>query len=237
MKRVFAVLIVLAMSFAVMGTAFAAETEFVPSIGYKPAPEIIAVEIVDEEGNVIEEVPLEHLLITSVSESADSEEIPPEAKEMLLYVYEQLTTGAMTLPAEKLSDKLSPEELTVRDLFDLSWICPEEAPTHEDRVEPEGARLRVTFDLNLAADARLFTMTYKDGEWNPIVSVTNNGDGTVTCVFEHLCPVAFIYGEDLDVPSTGFQFNSEMMLWLSVMVVSSVGLVAVVALHRKKEQA
>lgn len=237
MKKVLAVLLILTMACGMMGTVFAAETEFVPSITEKPAPEIIDAEVVDSDGNVLSGVPVDHLVITSVSEAQTSDEIPAEARETLLYVYEQLSTGAMTLPAEKLADNLSPEELTVRDLFDLSWACPEASPTHEEMVEPDGVRLQVTFKLKLDADANLFAMTYKNGEWNPIVSVTNNGDGTVTCMFEHLCPVAFIYGEDMDVPSTGFEFNSEMMLWMSVMMVSAVALVGVVVIRRKKEQA
>lgn len=242
MKRVLSVLLVLVMAFGMMSTVFAAESEFVPSISEKPAPELVEDEngnvgrIIDDEGNVIALVPGGHLVVTPVSEAETSEEIPAEARDVLLDVYAKLLSGEMVLPAEKLSENLSPEELTVRDLFDLSWICTEESPTHEELVEPEGAYLELTFNAKLAADAHLFVMTYKNGEWNPIVSVTNNGDGTVTCVFEHLCPVAFIYGEDKDVPSTGFQFTSEMMLWTGVMAVSAVALVAVVAM-RKKEQA
>ena len=37
--------------------------------------------------------------------------------------------------------------------------------------------------------------SYVDGEWIEAVSVTNNGDGTVTVVFEDICPVAFAVKE------------------------------------------
>lgn len=242
MKRVLSVLLVLVMAFGLMGTVFAAESEFVPSISVKPAPEIVEVEdgyigeIIDSEGNVIALVP-SHLVISAVSEAETSEYISEEDKALLLDVYTKLTSGEMVLPAEKLSDTLTPDELTVRDLFDLSWVCDEASPTHEEMIAPEGVKLRITFNLNLAADVELFCMTYKGEEWNPIVSVANNGDGTVTCVFEHLCPVAFIYAEDKDLPITGSQFDMEMIIWASVMFVSSTALVVVVATRRNKERA
>ena len=237
MKRVLSVLLAMVMVCGLACTVFAAESEFVPSITVKPAPSIIVAEIIDEDGNVIEEVPAGHLVITAVSEADTSEMIPADAKATLLDVYTKLNSGEMVLPAEKLNENFTPDELTVRDLFDLSWVCPEASPTHEEIVAPDGVTLRVTFDLKLAADVELFAMTYKNNEWNPIVSVVNNGDGTVTAVFEHLCPVAFIYAEDKDVPSTGFERSTDLILWTAVMFISATALVAVVVINRKKKQA
>lgn len=239
MKKVLSVLLILVMVTGLFCTAFAAETEFVPSINEKPAPGLVedengnVGEVLDEDGNVIGTIPASCLLLTAVSRVEDSEHIEDAAKNALLYVYNALKNGDMTIPTEKLNENLDPDEITVRDLFDLSWTCED----HPAIVAPEGVTFRVTFQANVAADDEIFVMTYKNDEWNPIVAVVNNGDGTLTCTFENLCPVAFIYGVDEDVPVTGFQFNTEMVLWFSVMVVSAGALVAVVATHRKKEQA
>lgn len=238
MKRVFSILIVLALAMTLACAAFAGESEFVPSISEKPAPEIVEAIIKDEEGNIISEVTVGHLVITPVSEANTSEEIPEAAREELLNVYEQLADGTMILPGEKLDPNLSADELIVRDLFDLSWICTEASPTHEELLgtADDGNVLVATFKMNIAADVKLYAMTYKNADWDPIVSVENNGDGTVTCVFEHLCPVAFILGEDNgNNPSTGVFANTEMFLWIAVMLVSTGALVCVVANNRKKQ--
>lgn len=242
MKKVLSVLLIVAMMCGVMCAVSAAETEFVPSINEKPAPELVQDEhgnvgqILDANGNVIAFVSMNCLVVTPVSQAENSDDITEEAKDTLLDVYDALTDGNMQLPAEELDPNLSHDELVVRDLFDLSWDCNHN-PSHEEMVEAEGVMLQVTFKAKAAANAEIHVMTYKNDEWNPIVSVTNNGDGTVTCVFEHLCPVAFVYGEDTTVPPTGFQFNAEMMLWIAVMAVSAVALATVVIARRKKEQA
>lgn len=242
MKKVLSVLLIVAMMCGVMCAVSAAETEFVPSINEKAAPELVQDEngnvgqLLDASGNVISYVPMNCLIITPVSQAEKSEDIPEEAKDALLNVYEALNDGSMKLPAEELDPNLSHDELVVRDLFDLSWDCSHN-PSHEKMVEADGVKLQVTFKAKAAANDYFYVLTYKNDAWNPIVSVTNNGDGTVTCVFEHLCPVAFVYGEDTAVPPTGSQFNAEMMLWVSVMAVSAVALTTVVFTRRKKEQA
>ena len=241
MKRVLSMMIVMIMVLGLTCTVFAAESEFVPSITEKPAPGFLVDDegyiavIKDAEGNVVSYVPAGHLVITSVADADTSNEIPEAARALLLSVYQQLLDGTMVLPAEKLNEKFSPAELTVRDLFDLTWVCDEATPTHEELLNVEGNVLEITLSTKIAADIELYCMTYKNEEWNPIVSMTNNGDGTVTCVFAHLCPVAFILAEDKDVPDTGSLFGSDLFLWVGVMVVSATALVLVVANNRKKQ--
>ena len=74
------------------------------------------------------------------------------------------------------------------------------------------------------------------GEWVAVEDVKTNNDGSVTCVFEDLCPVAFAVKETAETsPYTGDAVGRNMGLWIAVMVVSLVGMVAVVTLGRKKK--
>jgi hypothetical protein len=71
-------------------------------------------------------------------------------------------------------------------------------------------------------------MTYKNNEWNPVVSTVNNGDGTVTCTFEHLCPVEFsVKTADEPPVQTGDDSGKDLLLWGAV---AAVALVAIVVL-------
>ena len=76
----------------------------------------------------------------------------------------------------------------------------------------------------------------------------NNGDGTVTCVFEHFCPVAFCVevtedsgdngesGGGLNPPQTGDEMGGQMLIWISAMVLSMVGMVALLVYYRRSSQ-
>lgn len=237
MKRVFSVLLILALTLGLACTAFAAETEFVPSITVKSAPEFAVDEngnigyIIGANGEVLAGIKEDCLIITAVSELLNAEGTLTDAEQLLVDVYNALVSGEMKIPAEKLDEKLSHDEMVVRDLFDLSWTCED----HPEMLEAEGVTLQLNFKTNLSVETELFCMTYKNSEWNPIVSVVNNGDGTMTCTFEHLCPVAFMLGEDKNVPDTGMAFNGEVMLWGAVMAVATSALVVVFAVRRKKE--
>jgi hypothetical protein len=81
----------------------------------------------------------------------------------------------------------------------------------------------------------VYVYTYNDADWNKVVKVTNNGDGTVTVVFEHLCPIAFCVPSDANVPpvQTGDAFASQMNVWLVLMAVSAAALVAMFVLRRR----
>ena len=229
MKKVLSIILTIALV-ATLACA-ASATEFVESVGAKDAPELIVALIKDATtGEVLEEVPVGHLLVTSVADAPTSTSIPAAARDALLMVYGKLSDGSMTLPAEKIRENLKDSDLQIRDLFDLSWIC--ETGCHEEQVEPQNIVLEVVFKLGVEADAIIHTMTYKNGEWNPIVKTVNNGDGTITCTFEHLCPVVFaIDNSNVD---TGDAMGNQMILWAVIMAVSAAALVTLVVLRRKK---
>lgn len=226
MKRSLSVALVFLMMTALCCSAFAAEDTFVPSISYKEFPEIVEDEdgyigeIINSNGDVLEYVLMECLILTPVSQAATSTQIPEDAKTLLLQIYEQLSNGTMKLPTEKLAENLEPDEVVIRELFDLSWKCED----HKEMVAATGNMLVMTFNINVAQADVVYAMTYKNGEWNPIVSVVNNGDGTVTCTFENLCPVAFVVGEDVDGPEPVEPGGSNVGVWVAAGGASAAGI-------------
>lgn len=239
MKRLLCFSLVLLLSIAMICPAFAADDTFVPSISYKDYPQIVIGEddvigvVRDQEtGEILDNIYAGCLVITPLSKVHTSTEIPEPARQMLLHVYEKLSDGSMQIPAEKLEAGLEPDEVTVRELFDLSWLCED----HPEMVAPQGVVFEVTLRVNVDEDQQVYAMTYKNDQWNPIVNVVNNGNGTVTCTFEDLCPVAFIVGADKDVPPAGDMFNVEAFGWLALMVGAAVTLTFVLFQRRKENE-
>ncbi len=243
MKRIVFIIVAAVMCMAMACPAFAAEGEFVPSISYKGSPDIVTVKdsdgndasgiIKDKEGNVVNYIYGPCLVITPVSGANTSTLIPSDSKEVLLDVYEALSTGMMVLPYEKYNTELNPNEMVIRDLFDASWLCGD----HPVMVVPDGVTVTITFNLGVDANETVYCMTYTNNEWAPIVSVTNNGDGTVTCVFEHFCPIAFAVRSKTPPSQTGDPIGQTMYIWVAVMVASAAAVVVLlVAGHRKNNR-
>ncbi len=231
MKKLICLLTVLALAMAFACPVFAAEA-FVPSISDKEEPDIVPDdegvigEIKGEDGEIIDKVDGDCLVITPISEAETSTRIPEDAREELLYVYEELLNGDMTLPYEQ--DGLDPETMVIRELIDASWLCEE----HPAMLEPEGVTIDLTFDIGVDADTKVYVYVRIDGEWTA-VPVVNNGDGTVTCTFEELCPIAFCVAAGTGKPpvQTGDEFNPT--IWIVLLAVSAAALVGVVVLRRK----
>lgn len=190
MKKLVSILIVAVLVLAMACPAMAASdsvsaNEFVPSISYKGAPEIVKIEdadgnaclgaIYDADGNVAGYIAESDIVISAVSDE--------DASDLLTGLYSKLVNGEVTLPYEKHMEGLDASNMTVRDLLQIEW-------TGESKLA-EGQTLSITFNLGVVADAEIYVMTYDAdaNEWSPIVSVVNNGDGTVTCTFAHFCAV------------------------------------------------
>lgn len=249
MKRCVSLMIALVMCLTLACPVLA--EEFVPSINAKDAPSIVTVkddqgkdaigELIDENDNVVGYLYEECLVITPVSQAKTSTLIPDQAEELLLDVYAKLNDGSMSLPYEKLKDNVDPATMVIRDLFDVSWLCGEGTemegtghPDHPTEVAPKGIRVRLIFDLDVSAIANVYCMSYKNDAWNPVVSCVNNGDGTVTAVFEDFCPVAFSVGSRYTTPPAATGDPANIVLWIVVMVVSIVALGAVVILSNRR---
>ena len=247
MKRFVCLAMVIVLCFAVASPAFAAKNEFVPSISYKDHPpvvpkpadpngKVVVAEIINKDNNeVVEDIHDEHLVITPVSDAKDSTEIPESAKNQLIEIYEKLTDGTMVIPFDKIDDSLDPNNMVIRDLFDISSVDE----NHQQIAHEDDMAIRVTFDLGISPDTDIYVMTYVNGEWVPAISVANNGDGTVTIVIEAFGPVVFgvkSTGSVTPPAQTGDQIGSTLPVWIAVMAVAAVGLVVVLMLGRRKKQ-
>lgn len=237
MKRFFAIITVVMLCVALAAPAFAATHEFGPSVTYNPAPEIVPVIdnegkermgiIRNKDGKITDYLDWPCLVITPVSEVETSEEIPEASRVILRDVYAKLNAGTMKIPYEKHNAGLDSSKMVIRDLFDATFKCVE----HPEMLEPEGVTLELTFKLDVAANEDVYVMTYKNDQWDPIVSAKNNGDGTVTCVFEKLCPIEFSVNTDEKPPvQTGDLGN--LSLWGIVAVAALAAVVVLTVIYR-----
>lgn len=244
MRRLICLLTAMLLCMALVGPAYATEDAFVPSIAYKPNPEIIPVTgedgqehfgvVKDEAGSVVGYIDDGCLEVTPIAYVWDEDqEVPADVERLLVFVYDGLNSEEMELPYEKLGADVDAANMVIRDLFDARWRCTE----HPEMLAPDGVVMELTFDLGIFPDVQIFAMTYDEEtkEWSPIVNVVNNGDGTVTCTFEHLCAIAFSMTvapvasavEEVAVPSN-------VLLWIIVLAVAAIAAVALIVLKNKK---
>ena len=238
MRKLICLITVVLVCVSLVCPALAAE-DFVPSISYKGTPDVVTVKdsngadatgvVLNEEGEVTGYVYEGCMTLTPVANTSDDAQVAPEVKEELDSLYQALTEGTMKLPY---SDEVNAEDMVIRDLFDVSWQC---SHGHAAELEPEGVTFEMTFDLGVDKDATVVVMTYKNNAWNEIAKVVNNGDGTVTCTFEHFCPVVVsVLNENAGQPDdAGDSIGNSMHLWVALMVVSVAAVVVITATRRK----
>lgn len=225
MRRVICLINVLMLCMALAVPAFATTGTFVPSITYKDGPEVVEAEINGEDGTGC-------VVVTSIKEAREkTTDIYQEDRDLLLEVYEELVKGSMVLPME---DK----NYVVRELVDVSFVktgCVEVPHGHKEWLAEEDTTIEVVFDLGLNGVTKLEVLTYIDGVWAPVESVQINADGTVTCVFEDFCPVAFCVGVDEDVipPKTGDAMAEGLGQWIILLTVAT-GAVVVLLINRRR---
>lgn len=250
MKRLLTLVLAIVLMLTVTISASAAE--FVESITNKGAPELVIIDIVDgkevvgfitgPDGEKLSTEYLDCLIITSVSEAPTDPDIPDDARDTLLKVYEELNKPDTKLSEvcpelndivkEKWGEDKSPDDLVVKDLFDISDFC-EDIPTH---LPGEGTILDLTFDLGISSNTFITAIVYVDGEWVPVVDCINNGDGTVTVKFEDICPVAFLVpGSGMNISDTSPATNdlTSVIAWGSIMMISLVAIAALIIYRRK----
>lgn len=222
MRKVLCLLVMALLCVACVAPAMAAEGEFVPSISYKDSPDL-------DEGILNDDNITDCLVISSIMDAREkTTDITQEARDLLLDVYRQLSDGSMTLPLEN--------DYVIRELVDVSFKqknCIEPDHLHEDELEKPGVTIEVTFDLDVDKDTKVTVMHYHDGEWIPVISSVNNGDGTITCVFEHFCPVVFCVDKDREPSQTGDTMGRSLVLWIVLMIASMVA-VCTLLLQRRK---
>ena len=188
------------------------DIDFVPSITAKPAPEMSTgatsdttgepvIEIYDPVNEVISACPLDHLLITPLSDIMNDEgnlSISSDAIETVKHAYELLNHPEMNIleAVPELEDELlsagvyldAADTVVVTAIFDVSVMCDE----MKEYLSGNGNYVELTFEADIPEGYKAIVLVYKNNEWQNVRSVTQNGDGTITCTFEHFCPVIIL---------------------------------------------
>ena len=228
MRRVLSLVAALVMCVALVAPAAVSADTFVPSISYKDGPEVESAELNGENVEMC-------IIVTSILGAKEkTTDIHQDDRDLLLEVYEKLSDGSMKLPLE--------DYYVIRELLDVNFkqsVCVVPGHTHEEDLAKQGITIKIDFDLGVKATTNVKVLSYHDGQWAPIKSVVNNGDGTVTCEFEHFCPVAFCVEEGAeDGPSqTGDPLGNMFYVWIALLAVAMIALVALLAhmMRRKKK--
>lgn len=243
MKKIIACLLALVLCFAMATTAMAVEVGFTPSVEEKPGPGIvpdgdIIGAVYGPDGSILDYAYKGDIIITPIAQVNTSTEIPEDARQELIEQNKilnadgtklsELCPGLNDMAANALGAGKNADDLVIRDLFDVSITDPE----LKALVEIDGNKLELTYNLGIGADEFITAMVYVDGKW-VVVETVNNGDGTVTCLFEDVCPVAFVVADTYaDGPSqTGDAAN--VTLWVAAAVISLVAIVALVVVYRR----
>ena len=222
MRRIICLLVALLVCVGLTMSAMAVENDFVPSVTYKDGPEVRSAVMDGEDVS-------DCIVVTTLEQGEDkSTDITDEDRDLLKEVYEDLRDGTATLPME--------EDYVIRDLVDVSFKFAgcrnnEDHADKEAKLEEEGVTLMLTFALGIRAHEEIAVFAFIDGQWVRIENVKNNGDGTLTCEFEKLCPVAFVVEskEGSDVPTTGDIAGGTLAGAIAIMCLSAMGIVALVA--------
>lgn len=225
MRKVICLIAVLLMCLTLVLPAAAAGDTFVPSISYKDGPEITEAE---QNGKAVTGC----VVVTSLKEAKEkTTDIGQDDRDLLWDVYNKLSDGTMEL-------ELDSKKYVVRELVDISFkelACVHTSHGHEEELNKEEITIDVMLDMGLPEDAELQVFMYKGEKWIPVKSVTNKDNGTVTCVFEHFCPVAFVVEADAikEVPKSGDEVGMNMNYWILLLVASFVAVVVLLINRRK----
>ena len=228
MKRLICMLICLTLCAGLILPVVAAESLFTPSIIDKEGP---GVEDAILDGEKVDEC----VVVTTIEQARNgSTDISQEDRDLLLEVYEQLLDGSMKLPLDG--------DYVIRDLVDVSFEYEDcrqidEHGNKPEKLAQEGVTLTVTFDLGVGPYEDVVVLAYVDGQWVRIENVKNNGNGTITCVFEDICPVAFVVDgkEDGKNPTTGDTAGNQLMLVVGMLVLSAAGIVSLTVVKAGKK--
>ncbi|MBQ2325546.1 MAG: hypothetical protein II377_04780 [Clostridia bacterium] len=227
MKKLICFSVMLVLCLTMVCPAFAEESEFVPSIGYKDHPDIVGdVELIDPENKVIDVVPEECLIIVPIADvlNKNDEELTDDEKKIFEELYNKLSDGSVNVPYPD----GNPNKV-IRDLFYAKLIC-------EDRrveLEKDDVHIGITLDTGVDEDETVTVMVFDGEEWIPAEKVKNNGDGTVTVVLDILGVVSVSVPNGGDTPVTGDNSSSATLLWVILMVASAAALVVVIVSRRK----
>ena len=244
MRKIICLLVALVVCLSIAAPVFATETSgFVPSITYKPEPDIVPVKdengeehlgvIRDKDGQIVDYVDHGCFRITPIAHVWDPEiEVPDYIEDLLLYVYEGLNDDSLKINYDIFNANLDPSQMVIRDLFDIRWFCEEHLAMHlkEDNT------IDLIFDLGVVADAEIFVASFDENskEWSPIVKTVNNGDGTVTCTFQHFCAISFSMPLANTAATADAANSTNLLPWILILLLAVVAFVVIIIVKNKK---
>jgi len=250
MKKVLCSLLALVVLAAMALPVLAAGDDFVPSITYKDAPEIVVTEdelgneiaavVRDEAGEVVDYIFTTELASSSIAKVEESETLTSDEKALLKDVYNKITTGEMKLPYEKV-EAVKEQTMVIRDLIYLTIrdVSPLSAAgvLEVTPLANEKTRWEISFNMGVEADTQVVAMTYNNNEWTPAHKVVNNGDGTVTCTLDSLGVLALSVPVVTSAPAEPAP-APDYTIWIIVGAAAAVVLVViiVVATRKKKDE-
>ncbi len=226
MKRLFCMLMVLAVAMSLALPVAAADT-FVPSITYKDGPDIYTATM---DGDNVKDC----LVVTSISKAKNkATDVTQDDRDLLLDVYAKLNSGEMKLPIEN-------DKYVIRELVDVSFMHSNCSGSHEHEewLKKDNTVVTIDFELGVKSSADVLVLVYLDGQWVPAEKVTNRGNGNVTVVFEEICPVAFCVDTDSQVtpPQTGDTAGQRIFLWGSIMAGSVAALLILLVVFKRSDE-
>lgn len=204
--------------------AMAAQSTFVPSIGYKDGPEV-------EDAILNGEDVGDCIVVSSIKECQEkTTDIHQDDRDLLLDVYEQLRDGTMTLPLD--------DDYVIRELVDVSFReqkCVDPDHGHEEWLKQENTTIEITFDPGIPRNIEVVVLVFINGEWKPIEDVRINDDGSVICEFEDICPVVFCVDPDsgIDPPKTGDHMSTGLLLWCLILALSLAAMACLLKFRRR----
>ncbi len=242
MKKAISLILSLLMVFSLSVVGFAAEDDFRPSVDSKDHPVIVPqlfdgvsfdALILNENNNVIEGIhlitkrnPDGEIIITAYSEKDIADE------RVNVVYFEASYKEILSARSLKELNDLIPIGMIVRDFFDITLVG-----TYKD-IFKEGKKLQIRFDLGVELKEKIMALTRCSDEsgWEFVESVTINPDGTVTVIFDRLCPVIFLTEDTGAVQSPATSDFTATALW-SLAIIFGIGSVCMIAVSKKRSRA
>lgn len=242
MKKIISLVLAIFMMFGICVSAFAADRDFRPSVDSKDHPVIVPQDyngfsfdalILDENNEVIEGIHLVteinsdgEIIITAYSEI----EIADERVNVVYFQgsYEDIL-DARSL--QELND-LIPVGMIIRDFFDITLVGAYE------NIFNEGKKLQIKFDIGAELSEKIMALTRCSDEsgWEFVESLTINPDGTVTVIFDRLCPVIFLCEKSDFVTSPPTSDICTTALW-ALAAIFGIGSMCMIIVSKKRAKA
>lgn len=239
MKKAISVILSIIMVLCLSIPAFAADGDFRPSVPSKDSPVVVPqllngvsfdALILDENNEVVEGIhivtektPEGQIIVTAYSEI--------EVADGRVNVVYMQTSYEEILDARSLQElnELIPVGMIVRDFFDITLVG-----TYKD-IFKEGKKLQIRFDIGAELKEKIMALTRCSDEegWEFVESVTINPDGTVTVIFDKLCPVIFLTEKTDAVQSPATSDMNTIILW-TVAAIFGIGSVCMIIAASKK---